>query len=102
MYVKKLRRKCNVRGCKNTVSYATSKTREMGNSVIICTDCLKATLEAIEESENLTFKEATPIAMPTEATQKPTEAFVEEDKVNTPTEEETLVEAEKTPKKRKK
>lgn len=89
MYIKKLRRKCNVRGCRNTESYAISKTREMGNSIIVCKECLEEALKKIEEYENFTFKEATPV----EAHTEPAEAFIEEDKVNTPTEEETLVEA---------
>ena len=103
MYTRKIKRKCGVRGCRNTVSYALSKTREMGNSVIICADCLKASLEAVEEAESLTFKEAIPVDMPTEATQKPTGAILEpfwvSDTDDTP-EEETLTESEKTPKKR--
>ncbi len=49
MYVKKIKRKCGVRGCKNTVSYAISKNREMGNSVIACRECLLEALNTIEE-----------------------------------------------------
>ena len=67
MYIKKLKRKCNVRGCRNTESYAISKTREMGNSVIICKECLEEALKTIEEAENLTFKEAIPVATETPA-----------------------------------
>ena len=48
MYVKKIKRICGVRGCKNTDVFALSKTREMGNSVIICKDCLKDALASIE------------------------------------------------------
>lgn len=48
MYVKKIKRKCGVRGCKNIESYAISKTREMGNSIIVCKDCLMDALNTIE------------------------------------------------------
>lgn len=48
MYVKKIKRICSVRGCKNTEVYALSKSRDMGNSVIICKDCLKDALASIE------------------------------------------------------
>lgn len=48
MYIKKIKRKCNVRGCKNTETYAISKSREMGNSIIACKECM---LEALAEIE---------------------------------------------------
>jgi hypothetical protein len=48
MYIKKIKRICGVRGCKNTDSFALSKTREMGNSVIICKDCLKDALQSVD------------------------------------------------------
>ena len=48
MYARKVKRKCGVRGCKNTDSYSLSLTRESGNSVIICKECLKAALSAAE------------------------------------------------------
>lgn len=51
MYVKKLKRKCGVRGCKNTDTYAVSHTRESGNSIIICKECAKKIVEAIEKYE---------------------------------------------------
>ena len=49
MYVKKIGRKCGVRGCKNTESYAISKSREAGNSIIACKECLMEALAVIEE-----------------------------------------------------
>lgn len=50
MFVKKIKRKCGVRGCKNTNNvYALSRTREMGNSVIMCQDCMK---DAFASTEN--------------------------------------------------
>ena len=41
MYVRKVRRKCGVRGCRHTTSFAISLTSEVGRSVIICEDCLR-------------------------------------------------------------
>lgn len=66
MYAKKIKRKCGVRGCKNTETYAISKSREMGNSIIVCKECM---LEALAEIE---LKYA-----PAEA---PAEVVVEEEK----------------------
>ena len=48
MFVKKIKRICGVRGCKNTDVFAISKSRDMGNSVIACRDCLKEALESID------------------------------------------------------
>lgn len=48
MYIKRIKRKCGVRGCKNTDVFALSKSREMGNSVIICKDCLKDALTSTD------------------------------------------------------
>lgn len=48
MYVKRVKRKCSVRGCKHTDCFAMSRTREVGNTVIICRDCLKDALDAID------------------------------------------------------
>lgn len=49
MYVKRLKRKCGVRGCKCTDTYAISMTREVGNSVIICKSCLGKALGTIDD-----------------------------------------------------
>lgn len=49
MFVKKFKRKCSVRGCKNTANvYLVSKRREMGGTIGICTDCLKEAAESIK------------------------------------------------------
>ena len=47
MFVRKVKRKCNVRGCRRTDCYAISRTREAGNSVIICKGCLDDAIGAI-------------------------------------------------------
>ena len=50
MFVKKFKRKCSVRGCKNTDNvYLISKRREMGNTIGVCRDCLK---EALSDTES--------------------------------------------------
>ena len=42
MYVKKFRRKCSVKGCKNVDNvYIISQRRDIGGSIAICTECLK-------------------------------------------------------------
>ena len=49
MFVKKFKRKCDVRGCKNTANvYLISKRREMGNTIAICTECLKDAQASID------------------------------------------------------
>ena len=72
MYVKKIRRRCGNRGCRSTSNvYAISKTREMGNSIIVCEDCLRDALKTIEEASN-------PIAEP--AVEETVEETVEKPK----------------------
>jgi hypothetical protein len=45
MFIKKFKRKCDVRGCKNTMNvYLLSKRREFGNTVAVCRDCLEKAL----------------------------------------------------------
>lgn len=48
MFVKKIKRKCDVRGCKNVKDvFLISKRREMSNTVAMCKDCLEEALKAI-------------------------------------------------------
>ena len=56
IYAKKVKRKCSVRGCKNTECFAISKSREIGNSVIICKSCLQEALGAVGEIDPKTKK----------------------------------------------
>ena len=51
MNIRKVRKKCMMRGCKNTDTYAISKTREFGG-VILCQDCLSSALNEIKVLEN--------------------------------------------------
>lgn len=60
MFIKKIKRICSVKGCKNTQNvFIISKRREVGGSVAICTDCLK---EAVKDTEN--YIEPAKVKMP--------------------------------------
>ena len=49
MFVKKIKRKCDVRGCKNIADvYLISKRRDMSNTVAMCRDCLKEAFASTE------------------------------------------------------
>ena len=77
MYVKKIRRRCGNRGCRNTSNvYAISKTREMGNSIIVCEDCLREALKTIEEANK-------PIIEPTVVVEEAKAPTAEEQKPKT-------------------
>ncbi len=54
MFIRQVKRKCNVRGCKNTDCFAISRTREFGNTVIICKTCLGKGLGAVDEIDPMT------------------------------------------------
>ena len=90
MNVRKIKRKCEVRGCKHTESYAISLTREHGNSIIACKECLEEALKAIEEK----YMPIAPVV--------PTEAITEAPAVEIPTEEESPTEAVVVPTEAKK
>lgn len=49
MRIKKLHRLCSVRGCSNKVTYAISRSREIGSSVILCADCMRDALSVINK-----------------------------------------------------
>lgn len=65
MNVVKTRRICDVRGCSNTACFSIAKSREVGNSVIICEDCLKEALKAVKKytdaPENPVYSPAPPL-----------------------------------------
>lgn len=49
MFVKKFKRKCSVRGCKNVADvYLISRRRDMGNTVAMCRECLQDALASID------------------------------------------------------
>lgn len=48
--IKKAKYKCMVRGCQNTADvYSISRTREMGHTVLICTECAGLVVKSIEK-----------------------------------------------------
>ena len=65
MFVKRFKRKCDVRGCKNTANvFLISKRREMGNTIAICTECLKEAQSSIDgyvEEKRAIKKEVKPL-----------------------------------------
>ena len=50
MRARRIKRICSVRGCKNADCYVIARFCEFANSVIICKDCLKDALSAIDPS----------------------------------------------------
>ena len=54
MYVKKLKRICDVKGCKCKETYALSLSKDFGKSVIICKSCLGKALGAIDDVDPVT------------------------------------------------
>lgn len=50
MFVKKFKKKCGVRGCKNVSDvFIISRRREMGNTVAMCRECM---IDALKSTEN--------------------------------------------------
>ena len=50
MFVKKFKKKCGVRGCKNVSDvFIISRRREMGNTVAMCRECM---VDALKSTEN--------------------------------------------------
>lgn len=68
--VRKVRRICGVRGCRNLDSYAIARSGEPGFSVIMCPDCVKETFgllfpeteqaeeKAVEQTEEKAVEQA--------------------------------------------
>ena len=49
MFVKKFKKKCGVRGCKNVSDvFIISRRREMGNTVAMCRECMIDALKSTE------------------------------------------------------
>ena len=80
MYVRRIKRKCNVRGCRNTDSFSISYTREAGNTVIICEKCLKEAVAEIDKLPKDARSNLNPIAeaITADSTPKVVEKAVEE------------------------
>lgn len=61
MYVRPVKRICDVRGCKNKDCFSISRVKEAGNTPIICKSCLGKALSALDEPEVVKAKEKKPI-----------------------------------------
>lgn len=48
MYLKKIKRKCMVRGCRNTESFVISRSRDMSNTIYMCKECISAAKSGVE------------------------------------------------------
>ena len=48
MFIRKLKRICDVRGCRCRDTFSISMSREAGNTIIVCRKCLKDALKEIE------------------------------------------------------
>lgn len=83
MFIKRFKRKCDVRGCKNTANvFLISKRREMGNTIAICTDCLKETQSAVDgyvEEKKVVVKENKPLFPHPELEVTPSSVAVDEE-----------------------
>lgn len=64
MKIKKIKKKCEVRGCKNTDTYSLTNTNEFGNSVIICEECLKKAVKAVAEYDPSAEKKTVSVPPP--------------------------------------
>lgn len=80
MNVKRVKRKCMVRGCKNTDAYAVSLKREMGNSIIVCSDCAVKISKAIENETKSNISSAIDTVVPTEEDSATHNENIEENK----------------------
>lgn len=61
MYVRPVRRICDVRGCKNKDCFSISRVKEAGNTPIICKSCLGMALSALDEPEVVRAQEKKPM-----------------------------------------
>lgn len=71
MKVKKVKRKCDVRGCRNTDCYSISYCSESGSTIIICAGCIAKANELINGKSNPPEKKASkPAEKPAEKPSK--------------------------------
>ncbi len=64
LYVRKVRRKCNVRGCRCIDSYAISWTKEAGNTIIACKKCLEEAVKEINALPEGARSNLVPVSQP--------------------------------------
>ena len=64
MFVKKFKKKCGVRGCKNVSDvFIISRRREMGNTVAICRECMVDALKSTEDYKEVIKAKSVPRAL---------------------------------------
>jgi hypothetical protein len=115
MFVKKFKRKCDVRGCKNTADvFLISKRREFGNTVAICKDCLKeaqASIDGYVEEKKVVNTEPRPlfphpeltnVTEPSVAHPEPTEVIVNDTEETVTAAEDSVADKPNNGKKKKK
>ena len=61
MYVRPVKRICDVRGCKNKDCFSISRVRENGNTPVLCKSCLGMALSALDEPKVVKAQEKKPI-----------------------------------------
>lgn len=64
MHIRRLKRKCSVRGCKCTDTVSISHTREPGNTVIICASCLKTAAAEVDNPMSAPIQRVSPAEAP--------------------------------------
>lgn len=64
MHIRRLKRKCSVRGCKCTDTVSISHTREPGNTVIICASCLKTAAAEVDNPISAPIQRVSPAEAP--------------------------------------
>ena len=50
MYIRQVKKKCGVRGCANTETFAIAKTRSEIGNIYICASCLAEALSGVDEA----------------------------------------------------
>ncbi len=64
MFVKKFKKKCGVRGCKNVTDvFIISRRREMGNTVAMCRECMIDALKATDNYQEVVKAKSVPRAL---------------------------------------
>ena len=75
MKIRKMKRICGIKGCRNKDTYVVAKNYGLGGGLIICRDCAEAIVKAIDELENGQMTAATEEAATEEAaTEEATES----------------------------
>ena len=68
--IKKVKRICGVRGCRNTDCYSIVRGTEFGGSMIMCAECLKDALSAVKAAEKTAKEKAAENATPPKEAKK--------------------------------